>query len=58
MARSRGSARSDAAAIWPFAVLVVYGTLYIGVHYPLDAVAGAAIGIATAAAAVLLNSAF
>jgi undecaprenyl-diphosphatase len=47
-----------AAPLWAFAVLVAYGTVYIGVHYPLDALVGAMIGVATAAAGVALNAAF
>jgi membrane-associated phospholipid phosphatase len=34
------------------------GAVYIGVHYPLDALVGALIGVATAAAGVALNVAF
>jgi undecaprenyl-diphosphatase len=37
-----------APALYLLALAIAYSRLYVGVHFPLDAVGGAAIGIATA----------
>jgi len=37
------------AAWWALALLIAYSRVYLGVHYPLDVVAGATIGMACGA---------
>ncbi len=41
-----------AAALWALAVLISYSRIYVGVHYPIDVVGGALVGIAAAYFAV------
>jgi undecaprenyl-diphosphatase len=40
------------AAFWIMAALVAFARVYLGVHYPLDVIGGAVIGLAAAAFAV------
>jgi undecaprenyl-diphosphatase len=37
---------------WPLAIAIAYSRVYLGVHYPLDVVAGSIIGAASAAIVV------
>jgi undecaprenyl-diphosphatase len=47
-----------APRLWPLfltvAVAIAFSRIYVGVHYPLDVLAGAAIGVLVAAAAIVL----
>ncbi len=43
-----GLAPRAAPAFYLLAVAIAYSRLYVGVHFPLDVVGGAAIGVATA----------
>jgi undecaprenyl-diphosphatase len=39
-------------AVWILAALVAYARVYLGVHYPIDVIGGAVIGVAAAAFAI------
>jgi undecaprenyl-diphosphatase len=49
-------APAGTAAWWTLAVLIAYSRVYLGVHYPLDVLAGALVGIACAAVALSIRA--
>jgi undecaprenyl-diphosphatase len=49
--------RSYGLALLVLAVGVAFGRVYVGVHYPLDVVAGLFVGLGCAALAVRLDGA-
>jgi undecaprenyl-diphosphatase len=40
---------------WPLAIAIACSRVYLGVHYPLDVVAGAGVGLASASAVLALK---
>jgi len=47
--------RKGAVAALVYAALVMWSRVYLGVHYPLDVIAGAGIGLAVGGVALLVN---